>query len=196
MSEHRSNYDEIIANNPNDPIPLDDDDILSPLIEVIADELDELDVSINHIEEELLINTASDWGLDARGADVGVFRRSGETDDEFRQRIIMAYGRALSDATAEQFGLVLRRALDADSSDIAIRPTEEDVPEMIVDINQSVVDDSPLDEETIVEELNGALPMGHGLRIETSGSFEFDSDDYEPAEGTGFNEGTFGGDIE
>lgn len=186
--------DEIAANNPNDALILDDDDVLQTVITAIARTLDELTLQINNVERDLFIESADEDALDELGKPVDTRRPSGESDGKYRTRLWAGYGRATSDTTIEDFGAILTQVLQADPDTIDIRGAA-DRPVIIATVDIDVLEKSLFDASKIAELLKDSIASGHNIELEAVGSFEFDGADYTPSNNSGFGDGEFGGVI-
>ena len=175
----------------NDAVYIQQDDPLYHLLEALAVSFADFDKSIEELFLNLFIDTASGEALDRHGEIVDVRRYSGEEDDEYRPRVKAGYAAALSDTTFDMFARVVLNVLLSSPSDTTLE-IEDDEPVVIIRTQQEYIEDSPHDREGMMDLLRDALPAGDDVVIESYGTFEFASDDYDPPDGTGFGEGTFG----
>jgi len=161
------------------------------LLQSLAKAQLKIDSDIEHLYQDLFIDSASDDAIERYGEIVDVRRRSNESIDEYKTRVRAAYNGSLSESTFDDVAQVILDVLGSDPSDtkIGIDPSK---PVVVINTQREYLDDIPFEENEIISFIEQSLPAAHSATVETFGSFEFSAEDYEPPEGTGFGEGTFG----
>jgi len=189
-------FDILRTNQQNDAFRVDEDDNLTVLFEAIAKALVTVDSNIQQSYQDRFLDCASGDALDMLAKPVDVSRKADENDANFRTRVKTGYGRAASDTTLSDFTAIVLDVLQTTANDIGIRGSSNDTPVVIVETDVDVVEASLFSESEIVDLLNSTVASAHNVEIETTGTFEFDGDNYSPSSNTGFGDGTFGGTID
>jgi len=185
------------ANNPNAPLRFDEDARLEALISALASTLDAHDSRAETATDNLFINTARGDALDLRGEAIGVQRRTGESDAAYRTRVQAAYAVALSDSTIGDFARIVRLVLDIDASEIDLAGINGK-PAVTLTIDRGALANTPLTDSEILNALEAAIPSGHAIELDTTGTLELDGPNYVPSDNSGLSGpntvgGTLGG---
>jgi hypothetical protein len=188
-------FDILVENQTNKAFRVDEDDRLRALFRAIAKALAVGDSHTEKSYRDRFIDCASDEALDELAKPVDIKRRTDEDDEKFRTRVKAGYGRAASETTLRDFATIALNVLQTSAGEVNIRGTTDDKPVVVVDTDVSVVDDALFTRSEIVDLLNDAVASAHNVEIQTTGTFEFDGDNYSPSSNTGFGDGTFGGQL-
>jgi hypothetical protein len=82
--------------------------VLYQLLTGVGVALDSVDPAQIGLAEQFAVSTSSGTYLDKHGADWGVYRRVGESDDSYRQRILAQLPRYASGPTVESMKAIVR----------------------------------------------------------------------------------------
>ncbi|OYR94044.1 hypothetical protein DJ71_02355 [Halorubrum sp. E3] len=147
---------------------IDSDDPLAALLRTLVSQLHRVDAEIDDLYDQRFIDTATNRELELIGANVGVERRTGESDDSFRSRVRAGYRIATSDGTFKEIARAALALLDADPADIQLEgPPATDGGVGRVLVPDILVDESPLSQTEIASELTRAAPLGHRIEVLT-----------------------------
>lgn len=163
------------------------------LIVTLAQLFYRIDADISKMRNSRTIDDASGLELDKKAREFGVFRPTGEGDDAFRRRAIAGRTRARSEATYEEFAKGVLQYLDADPSDVSLTVDYQDERgAVIVEANSQVIDDSPFSTSTILEQLEGMIPLDRRVVLRQTDGFQFSlSGTTGSKSGKGFSQGTW-----
>ena len=178
------------------PLLRRDDEFINAFYDAITEALMETRLQINAESRDRFIHNARNDRLERLAKPVNITRESGERDLAMQTRTKAAYGRAASNATIHDLAQVLMVILEAEPNEVTIRPSEDNEPVVFADIDARRIVDVPFDTEFIGDLVHNAVPAGHNIEVFAYGDFEFEDADYDPPEGTGFEEGTFTGPID
>jgi hypothetical protein len=192
-----NNTTELRANNPNAPLRFDEDERLDALVSTLASALNAHDSRTEAATDDLYIESASGDALDLRGEAIGTTRRSDESDSSYRTRVQAAYAVALADTTITDFARIAQLVLDTDPSGINLTGVPGE-PAITLRLDRSVLDETPLNESEILAALGAAIPSGHALKLDTTGTLELDGPNFVPSDNSGLSGpdtvgGTLGG---
>jgi len=185
------------TNNPNAPLRFDEDARLDALTSALASALDAHDSRAETATDNLFINSASGDALDLRGEAIGVQRRTGESDEAYRTRVRAGYAVALSDSTIGDFARIVRVVLDIDAPEIDLAGISGK-PAVTLTIDRDALTNTPLTDSEILNALEAAIPSGHAIELDATGTLELDGPNYVPSDNSGLSGpetvgGTLGG---
>lgn len=164
---------------------------VSRLVGVLAQVYYRLDSDVNKLRASRTIETAKGKELDLKAREVGVQRPESEGDDTFRRRALAGRTRSRSQTTFDELAEGALQFLNATPSDIELRiDHSEELGAVIVVVNTEVIDNSPFSESTIVEYLEGMIPMDRRVVIRNTDGFQFSSSDTTSEKsGSGWGQG-------
>ena len=170
--ENRASLDDARQQFPNAGVRIDPDDPIAALLRTLVSQLHRLDTEIDAIYDERFIDSATTHELGLLGANVGVQRRTGESDASFRARVRAGYRIAASDTTFEAVAQAARALLDADADDISLEspPTTDGGVGRVI-APDILIDESPLSKSEIEADLTKAVPFGHRIEVVPSNAF-------------------------
>lgn len=174
----------------NDAVVIREEELPWYVLRVLGGQLERLDDDIQNVYEQRFIETATDRHLEKIGEEVGVKRRTNEPDSSYRTRVKAGYARATSNATYDTFARVVLNVLDIPKSLISVRVADSR-PVIVIEAPLDAVEDSPLTQDQIIEELSASIPSAHGVEIQSTGTFKLGAEG-EPTPGEGLGEGTLG----
>lgn len=175
------------------PKPLDSDPDVYRLLDVLASETDRIDLDAEHLYDQRFIDSASGSELEKIGFEVGVKRRDGETDEHLRRRIYGAYAAQSSNTTYEAVAQAALTTIGATAAQISLEtPPESGDKHINVTASLTAVEDCPLTEVEIVDNLERAISADASVDLLVEGTFGFDGD----ADNEGFNVGTWSSTVE
>lgn len=182
------NVEEIIENWDH-PIQPEEEDNLYKLLTVLASENDRLDIELDSLYDNRFLSTATGKELEKIGDLVGINRKTDEGDEKLRKRIRGAFAANASDTTYESFANTTISILEGGPNTIGfVTPPESPSKTVRVEIDGSLLEQSPLTENELKILLKGALSVDANLEIQYRGTFGFEGDDDSLK---GFDEGTW-----
>jgi|APHM01.1.fsa_nt_gi hypothetical protein len=184
---------DIIDNVPHEALLFDDGTLLRDVVDALAAMLADHSERQQTAKEGFFIDTASGADLDRLARAVGVDRPTGADDETLRTLTRAAYARATSDTTAQDFGTVVQLTLDTVPNTFTVT-APADTPGVIVTVDSTVIDQAPVTLSELASELSAAVPAGHFVSAETTGTFRFDGTSASPftSRGTDTGFGTVG----
>lgn len=185
------NSERLLENWDNDAVVIREGELPHQILETLASQLDELETDIEDVHDTRFIESASKIHLEKIGEQVGVSRLNQQDDSELRVRVETGYARASSDSTFDTFAKVVLNIFDADEDEVTLRGDDNE-PVVIVNTALPLIEESPLTEEQIGNELEDSVPANDGVRVQGTGTFELSGPDHTPSENSGLNEGTLG----
>lgn len=105
---------------------IDDNSTTTQLLRAYCEELDDVASEIDFVELQVFISTASGQALDDLAKLFRLSRRAGETDDEFRDRILAYFKQFSGGGTAQSIIDAVVQATGIDPGDITIT----DIPDL------------------------------------------------------------------
>lgn len=167
-AENRASIDDARQQFPNAGVEIDADDPLAALLRTLVSQLHRLDTEIDDLHDQRFIDSATGRELELLGANVGVEPRTGEPDATFRARVRAGYRIATSDGTFEAIAKAALALLDAGPADIQLEgPPQTNGGVGRVLVPEVLVEESPLSQEEIADELTQAAPVGHRIEVVT-----------------------------
>lgn len=149
-------------------IDVESGDELYNIVAAVAEELDRISFQSQLPLRDHAVGTALGGALDRIGLLLDVTRRSGESDDSLRQRIVLA-GMAsiasgttneLMQLTAEAYGVPVNSSNLSFPIDLAADPAT-----FQVEVDSQTANDATLDTDTIETILEGATAASHRVEI-------------------------------
>jgi hypothetical protein len=171
------------------PTPVGVDDDMTALLGVLASENRRLDLDIESLYDNRFIESATGRELEKLAFEVGVRRKTGESDEKLRKRVCGAYCAQASNGTFDEVADIVMRLVDADPIQVIINTPPDVSPGTVqIGIDGASIDESPLTIDEIKEILEQSTTAGRPIDIYITGTFAFDGDN---AALEGFNEGTW-----
>lgn len=134
----------------------------------LSDELDRISFQSRLPLLDHAVGTAIGGALDRIGLLVGVTRRSGESDDSLRRRIVLAGMASIASGTTNELMQLTAEAYEVpvDSNDLSF-PIDlaADPATFQVEVDSQVANNAALDTDTIAAILEGATAAGHTVKI-------------------------------
>lgn len=187
-----TNGADIPTNNPNDPVDLRDDDRLAALVDAAGEILDQFDSRADELYDDLFVNTADGAALEQYARALQISPTVADSDSELRTRILARRSAQRSNTTAEDFGLHLKTVLNVDASQFNVSKIDTDGPGVSVTTNATLFSNIPFTADEVTELLGLAVPAGHPVKLNTTGTFRLDGPDYTPPADSGLGDGTLG----
>lgn len=152
----------------------DTGDALYDVFTAIEYLLDYLYVYIDELYDQRFLGTATNQELTKLAAEIGVSSFENETEDELRSRAKLAKGTSRSRGTWNDIVELLRLAFDTDNlSGITIREVSgEPTTELLIE--ESLFDSVPINQGTLADELQTAVPVSDDIQVVSSNAFRFD----------------------
>ena len=173
-------------NWPYDRVVPTEDGAVYDLLTVLETEYDRIDVELDELQEQRFIETATGTELDKLASEVGVVRETGESDERLRFRTKVA--KAITRSSGNIYELVgLLELLFGDLVETITLTPVSDAPVINMNAPDVILNEAPVDLNTLEDLLTQALPSGDSLTIITDDTFAFGGD----TSGAGFNEGTW-----
>ena len=186
-----TNLEKIIEEWDNDALVIREGELPHHLLKTLAVTLDNLEKDIDDVYDTRFIQTATDHHLEKIGEQVDVKRVNQQPDDELRIRINAGYARAVSDTSFETFSRVVLNIFDVDENDVHLRGADDE-PVVIVNLPLQSINESPLTDSQIADELTESTPASDGVKVEGVGTFELSGPNHTPSDNSGLDEGTLG----
>jgi hypothetical protein len=167
-SENTVTFDDARSIFPNAAIRqyLEEGDELAAILKTFIDALDRLDADMDDIYDNRFIESATNEQLELLAANVGVERKSGESETSFRSRTRAGYLIAISEGTYEDVAKATLALLNTGSSGITFEnPPNTNGGVGRIELQQTIIDDSALTQQEIADELTEAVPLGHRIEI-------------------------------
>lgn len=145
------------------------------LIETLGQQYTDIYDDIEQLYDERLVQSASGSHLDRLGAKFDVERKTNETDDELRTRIIATRKASLSDGSYSDIADVAATALDVNPSQLNIRrPSDTNTAGTAeVRVSGTTISNAPLSQSTIDQLLSDAAVAGHTVDLISTDVFTF-----------------------
>ena len=187
----------LVQNFPLEQFDITDDENFDALIDALATVIHETDDRIRDLNSGVRSDEATGTQLDELAASFEMRRKVGESDEALRSRLRAEFPRAASDTTIAEYGTLTQLLLDAEADQFVLlaAPDRTDARELLIEVDQIIVEEAPVSDTLLAEQLESALPLSATVRIETFGSFELTGPNHDPAPNSGLNEGTLGGTI-
>jgi len=171
-----------------------DGEPLYEYLSVFSSELKRLNTDIQSLADERFIETATGQELERLGAEVGVTRRGGESDDSLRLRVQIGKAVAASNGTAEDIRTILAIVFDQSDLESITVSHVAGAPVLSFQIPTSLINDIPLTATELEAELREAVPAGSDVTVITDDVFTFvGENDTAPSYAGGFGEGEWSG---
>ncbi len=161
---------DITANWPFRKIVPTDDEAISDFISVFEDELDRLDNTINTLQTERFVDTATGTQLDLLAAEVGITRETNENDDTLRLRVLLRKAAANSDGSLPDIARLLQIVFGDDKDKVTLSAVTDE-PVLKVTVPSALLDSTPISTTRLETILEDALPASDGLVILTDETF-------------------------
>jgi hypothetical protein len=138
-----------------------------------AQEFRQIDVFIDELYEQRFIDTATNRELEKLAAEAGTTRLDNEDDPELRYRAQLRRVASASDGTAADIEGIIDVAFPDD--DISNIDVQHDPGHPVIQFNvpQPYLDNIPLTQTELEQELERAFPAGHGVLVISSDTFLF-----------------------
>jgi len=173
-------------NWPYDRVVPTEDGAVYDLLTVLETEYDRIDVELDELQEQRFVETATGTELDKLASEVGVVRETGESDERLRFRTKVA--KAITRSSGNIYELVgLLELLFGDLVETITLTPVSDAPVINMNTPDVILNEAPVDLNTLEDLLTQSLPSGDSLTIITDDTFAFGGD----TSGAGFNEGTW-----
>ena len=150
-------------------VEVDTDGELYDIEAALAEELDRITFQSQLPVLDHTVATALGGALDRIGLLLDVTRRSGESDDSLRQRIILAGMASIASGTTNELMQLTAEAYEVpvDSSNLSFPiDLEQDPATFKVEVDSQTAREATLDTETIDTILEGATAAGHAVEIQ------------------------------
>lgn len=166
--------DDVLAHAPPSGALFEQDSEVARLIETLSKLYYRFDADVGQLREDRYIETATGRELDRRAEPLGVERPTNERDEKFRLRALAARARSTSGSTFQDFANTVLMTLDAEPQDVTLKQdytTERGA--IIVEIDSSVLDSSPFQQNEIVELLQASVQASRRVVLRKTDSFQF-----------------------
>jgi len=164
---------DLVENWPYEFRYIEETDPIYNYLSIFATELQRLDAFINELYDQRFIETATGPELERLGAEVGVTREAGESDEVFRFRVKLGAAVAASDGTADDIADILALAFDDDTLEaITVEHINGD-PLTQFTIPSHAIESIPLTKTELETEIQQAFPCGHVITIVRDDTFVF-----------------------
>lgn len=145
---------------------------MQALVRSLLSEADRIDDDLEDILESSHIDTASGDELDKFGALVQLDRLSAEPDGKYRIRIKAELAQARTQTDYDDFVEFCGAVLGTNTDNIGISTNYEALPAVVtLRAQKEVFDDVQLTDEEAVDIIDGGIPAGHEVQIQTAGTF-------------------------
>lgn len=132
----------------------------------IGNELDRYDSEQTDVLQRHHVDTAEGIELERIGDLVNVTRRTGESDEQLRQRIKIRGRVTVTSGTTDEMMELSALALETDFSNLSFPVDLATTPaEFPVEASTSVISDAVLSQQTIEDELSRGVPVGHRVTL-------------------------------
>jgi uncharacterized phage protein gp47/JayE len=161
---------DIQSNWPFERIFIDENEAVYDILVAMEQELDRVDVQADELMEQRFLDTATGLELQKLAGEVGVKRRTNESDESLRYRATLAKAISSSEGTTEEFVEILRLAFSENIENISLTTTV-DAPQITVEVPGVAIDNSPLTRSELEDELDDAIPAGDTVNLIASDTF-------------------------
>lgn len=161
-------------------------------LSVFTEQLQTINDTIGSLYDERFIESATGPQLRRFGARVGVTRNDGESDEDFRFRVLLNHAVAASNGTADDIEAILTLAFGDDA--LATIGVEHAPGEPVIRfvLGGGLLDGIPVSETRFTELLAQAFPCGTGVELVTEDVFTFnESGTSSPSYAAGFGQGVW-----
>lgn len=160
---------------------------IAKLEEAFGAEFDRIDADANEIKKDRHIGTVSGESLDHMGDLIDVPRKTGESDDKYRRRIIGEVAASVSRGTWDSVAQAAARIVDGEADeDLELNTRYDSNPATVfVSIDSDVLGDSPLTDSEIADILGKAVAAGHAVESRERGTLRLKSDNLDFTEDEG-----------
>jgi len=163
-------------------VPTDDGAVID-ILRAIETQLDRLDVEIDDVKQQRRIDTATDRELTKLAGEVGVVRKTDESDERLRFRTHIA--KAVTQSNGNIYEVAQLLGVIFDESERIVFSTPPDTPTVQLTIPSDMIDAVPLTSSELQRELTEIVPAGDGIIVQTTDTFAFAG----TTSGEGFNQG-------
>lgn len=140
-------------------------------LSAFATELRRIDVFIDELYEQRFLESATDRELEKLAAPLGIMRRAEEGDDSLRYRARLGKAIAASDGTAKDIETILGIAFGEDNFDSIQVENVEDAPVIRIWYPSPLIDEIPLTQSELEDQLRRAIPCGHNIELLADDTF-------------------------
>jgi len=155
---------------PFDVVVPEDDEPLHDILTVFEYSSIELQYDISDVYEQIYLDSATGYELRALAAEVGITPETGETDDHLQFRTQLRKTTLRSDGTLPDLLKILQRVFGEDTAKISIT-AQSGEPTTRLEIPTPIIEDIPLSQNELQDELDKALPVSDPLIIVTEDTF-------------------------
>ncbi len=155
---------EIIENWPNEIIRPEDGEAVYDILRAIQGELDYIDSETDTLRDERFIDTASGQELEKLASEVGIVQQTGESEEHFRERAMVAKSLSRSDGTLPDIADVLYSLFGEDAQNISVT-TGVGSPSGVIEIPDALFDDIEMSDAELELMLEDAVPTGDTLTV-------------------------------
>lgn len=166
----------------------EDNSTFDGLYRTLAFELDDLNQTLEEVEESNFVLTAQGNSLDRIGELFDVARRTGESDEQFRLQIITRFAQSRGAGTIPDISQAFAQLLDVDEDDFELFEPDDEILVVEFAVDEFLIQDSGFDEERFFETLDTLLAAGVTLEGILIGTFEFSVSEIIEDEVRGFSE--------
>jgi len=177
---------DIQDNWPYSKITLDEGEAAYDIAQSMETQLDRIDVEIDELAEQRFIDTATDKELEKLALEVGIRRKTGESDESLRFRTQLAKAISRTDGKLDELAQLFNLLFGEDAKRLSLSSTG-DYPVVTVSIPTEFIENVPITKGEFEDQLSGALPSGDAIELLSQDAFAFAGG----ASGKGFDEGTW-----
>lgn len=173
-----NNIDNVLDEWDNSALDTHPSSHLYKLLKSIANSFDEQDKDLENIYDQHIISQAGGDSLERLGQLGGVNRKTGESDDKYRQRIKSNLATGRTDTTFETTVEIVATIMEGNLDQIELenRFDASEPAKVFVWIEDTLVNNSALTGSEIVSLLEQLVPAGHRVEGRSQGTFEVKSD--------------------
>ena len=157
------------------------------ILQTIETEYDRIDVEADELLEQRFIESATGRELEKLAREVGVIRQTGESDERFRFRTLIAKAVTRSSRDITEFAQLLELLFGDLVSTVSLSGAD-DKPVVIMTVSDIIIDTIPVTKEVLEDLLSQVLPSSDSLEIVLDDTFAFAGE----TNAGGFNEGVWG----
>ena len=187
-----TNEEDILSNNPNEPVDFAADGRLAALVAAASEILDQFDSRADALYDDLFVSTADGEALKEHARALQISPTVADSDSELRTRVTTERSAQASTTTIEDFGSHIRTVLDVDPSQFDVSGVDTDRPAVSVTLNITVADEIPFTRDEVAALLGQAVPSAHEVEVNALGTFRLDGPGYTPPADSGLGDGTLG----
>jgi hypothetical protein len=155
---------------PLESIQPDEEEAIYDLLIALQEELNRVERNIDDLYDERFVDSATGEELERLGAEVGVVKQTGESEDRYRLRVKIAKSISRSDGSLPALARTLERIFGDNAATLTLETVPGD-PAIRLRVPTEVLDTIPLTRGELETELRQFMPVNDRIEVVTDDTF-------------------------